>query len=205
MKRAKRKTKQLADVYRERIPSKKVRDAIEMNSGIGAGMKLVNSMMNKEKASGRMQTHLDALADLELAIMTNRNSGTQWARTDFLPSSKEPRPLLKAIKDILKDQHRRDAERPGQFFRINRKKMDPMEWEAAYDGHSSRPAVDFTTHPYTYPEKLDAPPANLGDYPRLKPLKALMEIWPQDDIDHPPTPFEAVSYTHLTLPTILLV
>ena len=192
MKRAKRKTKQLADVYRERIPSKKVRDAIEMNSGIGAGMKLVNSMMNKEKASGRMQTHLDALADLELAIMTNRNSGTQWARTDFLPSSKEPRPLLKAIKDILKDQHRRDAERPGQFFRINRKKMDPMEWEAAYDGHSSRPAVDFTTHPYTYPEKLDAPPANLGDYPRLKPLKALMEIWPQDDIDHPPTPFEEV-------------
>ena len=72
MKRAKRKTKQLADVYREKIPSKKVRDAIEMNSGIGAGMKLVNSMMNKEKASGGMQTHLDALADLELAIMTNQ-------------------------------------------------------------------------------------------------------------------------------------
>ena len=54
------------------------------------------------------------------------------------------------------------------------------------------PKVNFVTHDYEYPEKLSEPPPQLGDYPPLETLGEIMNRWPQDDIDHPPTPFKEV-------------
>ena len=65
-----------------------------------------------------------------------------------------------------------------------------MEWETEeYDPSGPLAGVDFTKHSYEYPETLMEPPATLGDYPSLRPMKDIMADWPQDDIDAVPNPF----------------
>ena len=182
----------MSDIYKK-LPkqNENVKKLIREQGGVGQG--LVNGIINKvitiKDDDPRMEKHEKALEELDQAILTNRKSEIQWAREEFLPSSKHPKPLQKELKMILRDEGRREGpKRRNIFFHVSRRRTT-MEWEAAYDGTSSQPAVDFTNHQYVYPEKLDAPPATLGDYPKLKPMKAIMEMWPQDDIDHPPTPF----------------
>mmetsp|Transcript_2868 Transcript_2868/g.6746 ORF Transcript_2868/g.6746 Transcript_2868/m.6746 type:complete len:569 (+) Transcript_2868:98-1804(+) len=139
-----------------------------------------------------MDEHEQSLAALDAAILMNEDSGTQWMNPEFLPSLTKEKPLLNAIKKILKQKEGGGFVSPRKFFKVKRRETK-FEWEnLAESVEDSGPKVDFTKHSYKYPEKRSAPPEKLGDYPKLKPLRTLMEDWPQDDIDHPPTPFEEV-------------
>lgn len=57
------------------------------------------------------------------------------------------------------------------------------------DSQRQGPIVDYTQHSYQYPDKMYQLPT-LGEYPELTPLGDLMDAWPQDEIDHPPTPIK---------------
>jgi len=82
--------------------------------------------------------------------------------------------------------------RNREFFQIHRPKTEKMAWEKEYDAivdknFSARDTyIDYTKHKYEYPTKLMEPPSRLGDYPKLRTYKELMESWPQDEIDSPP-------------------
>lgn len=143
-----------------------------------------------------MEEHEENLRALDEAILTNADSGTQWMNPEFLPSISKHRPLLEPLKEVIRERGGGKIS-PHLFFHVIRGQSE-FAWEdsatstsSAKDGNRG-PTVDFTQHSYEYPEILSEPPDTLGDYPKLKPLKALMENWPQDDIDHPPTPFEEV-------------
>lgn len=137
-----------------------------------------------------MDEHEHSLAALDAAILMNEDSGTQWMNPEFLPSLTKDKPLLKAIKKVLRQKSGQTFISPRKFFKVRRRDTK-FAWEDVAESiEDSGPKVDFTKHSYKYPEKLNAPPAKLGEYPKLKPLRALMNDWPQDDIDHPPTPFE---------------
>jgi len=68
-----------------------------------------------------------------------------------------------------------------------------MAWEKYakdnVDGsHFPGPLVDFTNVEYEYPEMLFSPfQVDEGEYPPLEPLGDILERWPQDDIDNPPS------------------
>lgn len=141
----------------------------------------------------KMDHHEHSLAAMDAAILMNEDSGTQWMNPEFLPSLTKERPLLRAIKKILRAKSSAAGLiNPRKFFKVKRGDVK-FAWEdLAESSEDHGPKVDFTKHSYKYPEKMSAPPATLGEYPKLKPLRTLMEKWPQDDIDHPPTPFEEV-------------
>jgi hypothetical protein len=54
--------------------------------------------------------------------------------------------------------------------------------------HGSTPTLDYTQHDYIYPEPAWIPPP-FTQYPPLLPLQDILHTWPQDEYDHPPTPF----------------
>ncbi|CAJ1919123.1 unnamed protein product [Cylindrotheca closterium] len=137
-----------------------------------------------------MEEHEHSLAAYDAAILMNEDSGTQWMNPEFLPSLTKEKPLLNAIKKVLRQKSGGAFISPRKFFKVKRQNTK-FKWEdLAAPIADKGPKVDFTKHSYKYPEKLSAPPEKIGDYPKLKPLRTLMEDWPQDDIDHPPTPFE---------------
>jgi hypothetical protein len=94
------------------------------------------------------------------------------------------------------------------FFRIKRRRLDqPMAWEleaaaSATDHHQGQPpppppkgpTVDYTKHIYEYPQISLELPTVPGTYPPLRPLQDVLDAWPQDDLDHPPTPFHETLY-----------
>jgi len=139
-----------------------------------------------------MEVHEQNLAALDAAILTNEDSGIQWMNPEFLPSLTKEKPLLNAIKKVIRQKSSGAIMSPRKFFKVKRGDVKYAWEDLAKSVEDSGPKVDFTKHSYQYPEKLSAPPKNVGDYPKLKPLRTLMENWPQDDIDHPPTPFEEV-------------
>ena len=68
-----------------------------------------------------------------------------------------------------------------------------QDWEEESDDNPSKgrsaPFVDYTKHDYKYADLImDPAEIPLGDYPYLQPLEAILREWPQDDIDHPPSP-----------------
>lgn len=167
-----------------------------LRNGKSRVLRGANEMIKKRNQGGHaMEDHEESLKALEEAILGNADSGTQWMNPEFLPSVTKHRPMLGTIKDIVRGRSA-GVVSPRKFFHVKRG-GSAFAWEDSASSPSSRdenrgPKVDFTQHPYDYPEILSEPPATLGDYPKLKPMKALMENWPQDDIDHPPTPFEEV-------------
>jgi hypothetical protein len=88
---------------------------------------------------------------------------------------------------LEKTKHAVDAR---EFFKVDRRHQGIMSWEvedAARKKTGLRPNfIDYTKHSFDYPEKLMEPPARLGEYPKLLPLKDIMNIWPQDELDNPP-------------------
>eukprot|EP00980_Cylindrotheca_fusiformis_P010249 scaffold2277_cov137-Cylindrotheca_fusiformis.AAC.4 len=186
------KLKRTKDVFQEGIENGKRRfrgamEALEKR-------KKMRKNGNKE-APVMMKDHREDLKALDEAILTNADSGIQWINPEFLPSMVKERPLLGKIIDVIRDKNK-DAITPRDFFHV-RRFGTKFAWEDSVSSSSSKdekqgPTVDFTKHSYDYPDKMSEPPAKLGDYPKLKPMKELMENWPQDDIDHPPTPLEEV-------------
>jgi len=86
----------------------------------------------------------------------------------------------------------------GQFFRISRTSKRSIweeEWEQ-YTKTATRLIIDLKTdytqsNLYDYPDlRLD--PLTISDYPPLRSLKDIFQIWPQDEIDTPPVPIHEV-------------
>ena len=161
-------------------------------SGDGGGGGLLAGVVGKIFKEDKEMEELDqALEYMDLGILHNTNMGMRWVNPDLLPAltTQEERPLLK-IKGGRKRGGGRSKD-PRKFFatkRMNQRKG--MEWETEeYDPSGPLAGVDFTKHSYEYPETLMEPPATLGDYPSLRPMKDIMADWPQDDIDAVPNPF----------------
>mmetsp|Transcript_30116 Transcript_30116/g.40201 ORF Transcript_30116/g.40201 Transcript_30116/m.40201 type:complete len:552 (+) Transcript_30116:117-1772(+) len=86
-----------------------------------------------------------------------------------------------------------EEEPQRRHYRIDRRRDPPMAWEAYADEeeeqHMMHPdAIDYTKHDYTYPTLLTSVPST-NNYPPLEPLGDLLQRWPQDELDTPPTPF----------------
>ena len=167
-------------------------DKAEQNNGLFGGVKKMFTKSERQKELEQM------LEELETKIQTNANSGIRWVDPGLLPALKAEE--HKRRLDGSTRQERGNIKSvfgswdPNKFFKVKRKKsgIPPLGWEkdTNYDPNNIRgPLVDYTKHQYAYPQKLMEPPATLGDYPKLIPFKELMERWPQDDIDHPPTPY----------------
>lgn len=152
-----------------------------------------------DKVLGRRNPDLEEfeeeLKEMDQEIIHNINRGIRWIHTGLLPalSADWERPLLHF--DARKWKRNRDGS-DREFMQVKRlAHRVVMDWEndVVADGidMDKGPKVDFTKHEYKYPKKLyDLPP--LGEYPKLKSMKDIMEEWPQDDIDHPPKVFEEV-------------
>jgi hypothetical protein len=132
----------------------------------------------------------DKLAEMDSNIQNNVKDEIRWSLPELLVSldPEHPSPLLQHYKKL------RQSNFPTEhFFKVHRNARTPMKWESEPEAtQQTPPRVDFTQHSYEYPDKLTEPPAHLGDYPPLEPLADIMNRWPQDDIDHPPTPFKEV-------------
>lgn len=61
-------------------------------------------------------------------------------------------------------------------------------WENSSLVYNAKPKLDYTRHDYTYPNLTLIPPP-FEQYPPLDTLEHILNTWPQDDYDHPPTPF----------------
>jgi hypothetical protein len=166
----------------------------KMNGKLGSVSQV---FANRKKNKHRMDVHRENLYAMDEAIITNAIAGSKWVNPDLLPFSKRERPLLIPGKELFRGKKKQENTR--EFFKVHREGVT-MAWEKEKQDKSN-PFVDFTKHSYAYPEKLSEPPEHLGDYPKLRPLRDVMKNWPQDDIDHPPTPFqEALIHFDFTRP-----
>jgi hypothetical protein len=152
------------------------------------------------------------LAELNQNIRDNRNIGIRWVNMGLVPSigshgrlSDKPR-----LASHNKDQSVRKNRANVQFYKARRKNEGKMSWEVENEnikgsvkgtdsGDTPRRSsfVDYSRDDgqhvrYEYPPKLMEPPARLGDYPKLMTLREIMEIWPQDELDNPPSTIEEV-------------
>ncbi|KAG7342965.1 cupin-like domain containing protein [Nitzschia inconspicua] len=139
----------------------------------------------------------EELYDLDRRIRDNENRGIRWINMQLIP------PLHSDSSSVVKfnsnNNHNIQNIRPHgngrnirDFFKAKRQHLD-MAWEMhdkATQKFQRDDFVDYTKHDYEYPKKLMEPPSKLGDYPRLMPLSQIMEIWPQDELDHPPNVIE---------------
>jgi len=97
----------------------------------------------------------------------------------------------------------------GQFFRVSRSKnqfhgsdeAEPMQWEtdwkdSAEQQHPPPLAVDYTQEDrYEYTTPLSSLPLHgkaSSEYPMLRSFRELLQDWPLEAIDHPPTPIREV-------------
>ncbi len=130
------------------------------------------------------------LEELDENVVQNKNVGIRWVRPELLPAL-DPS-VIKPLLNINAMDRSRWKRNPERFFNVRRlSRKTKMVWQLesqAIDIEKS-PRVDFTEHKYEYPEKLyELPP--LGQYPHLVTMRELMEVWPQDDIDNPPSPYK---------------
>lgn len=152
----------------------------------------------KSKALLKLETVMD---ELNQKIHNNENQGIRWVHMGLVPPiptmhgrRMSDNPLLAKRKGGGGGGGKRDRS-TASFFKVHRMTNGLMEWEVEANKihKNTEPRHDFVDYTregqdvhYEYPEKLMEPPARLGDYPKLMPLKELMEIWPQDELDHPP-------------------
>ena len=176
----------------EKINKAKEKLKADLKAGLQQG--LTNKFLRRNDAPqyNMMDVHEHNLAALDAAILGNVDSGIQWMNPEFLPSLTKEKPLLQGIKKVLRQKSSGGLVSPRKFFKVKRRDVKFVWEDLAKSIADTGPKVDYTKHSYKYPEKMSAPPEKLGDYPKLTPLRNIMENWPQDDIDHPPTPFEEV-------------
>jgi hypothetical protein len=140
----------------------------------------------------RMEELEGLLQELDESVRLNKNNGIRWVRPGLMPnldSNEEQKPLLQLNGRDRKSFTSLFSKSPERFFSVKRTHRQPMAWEDS-QLPKTPPTVDFTQHSYEYPEKLMEPPATLGAYPKLTPMKEIMETWPQDEIDNPPATFQ---------------
>lgn len=146
-----------------------------------------------DKVLGRnpdLQEYQGQLEEMDQQVIHNIDQGIRWINTELLPPllEEEERPLV----EWDSRRNRRHSKIPKEFMVVKRLAHGTeMDWESEAAGVNldKGPLVDFTKHTYQYPEKLYELPT-LGEYPKLTPMKDIMKKWPQDDIDHPPEPFQ---------------
>ena len=149
-------------------------------------LSLLDKVMGRNPTLDKFRAQLE---DMDQDIIHNIDRGIRWTNTDLLPplSPNVVRPLM--YFDARKKRVRMPFHK--EFMAVKRlARRTVMDWETKVGDIplDKGPLVDFTKHDYEYPQKLYELP-NLGDYPKLKPMKEIMKQWPQDDIDHPPSPF----------------
>ena len=130
----------------------------------------------------------ERLREINADIIENQNRGIRWVKAELLPALHGGEEEM-GLTNLRADKKNKNGAWKN-FFRVKRMSRPPMTWEEEQIYLSTFAGVDFTQHSYKYPEKLMEPPATLGDYPPLRPLKDIMEAWPQDDIDSVPLPFK---------------
>jgi hypothetical protein len=132
----------------------------------------------------------DALDIMGEQIHENRDNGIRWVNPGFLPPLRhgQRKPMLEVTRFGIDP---RTAFAHEHFFKIDRNRQGAMAWEIEYMAKKKNGPrhnfVDYTKHKYEYPEKLMEPPSKLGEYPKLLPFKDIMGIWPQDELDNPPS------------------
>ncbi|KAL3911723.1 MAG: hypothetical protein SGILL_007169, partial [Bacillariaceae sp.] len=141
-------------------------------------------MMNEKMKE--LEHALDILTE---QIHANRaTDGVRWVDPGLLPPlhPDQRKPKLETTKQDVRPQERKDHKK---FFKIPRLTTGSvMAWETesiARKDSDRHDYVDYTQHSYQYPDLVMNPPTN-GEYPRLQPLKEVLQEWPQDELDHPP-------------------
>lgn len=170
-------------------------DGDDANPGDDASEQDHGNLKRAPKTDERRMRKLEEdLHLLEERIQTNRNNGIRWVNPGLVPPLREGerKPMLEATR---RDISRYEREQHTKFFNVRRSSPVKMAWEVEDLAKAKQVGmrhgfVDYTKHSYRYPEKLVEPPTILGEYPKLTPMKDLMEIWPQDDLDHPPATIE---------------
>lgn len=123
---------------------------------------------------------------LNYDILNNVAGGIRFIRSTLLP------PLPGQPENPIMQKPPRGGPREtgliaGQDpFRVNRRRGPRMAWRnEKYE--EKHPKVDYTKHSYEYPDLfLEGPPPG---YPKLETLGDMLKRWPQNNLDHPPTPF----------------
>jgi len=134
------------------------------------------------------------LRELDEKIRTNKRNDIRWVDPKLLPTSGSSKKLQTTRKDVNPASRSRDE----RFFTAHgRSKDQSLAWiqednENKTNNHQGintrTDYVDYVHHPYQYTPKMMEPPSELGEYPKLRTMKELMEIWPQDELDSPPSP-----------------
>jgi len=127
------------------------------------------------------------------------NDNYRWADPRALPAlpgtDDDEDPLSKTIERKAFKRNQELMENKHFYlkhFKVKRVGLPPMEWEAKADaalkdGYTG-PVLDYTKHTYDYPDLVPSPPPP-EEYPPLERLGNLLERWPQDEMDNPPSPF----------------
>ena len=147
------------------------------------------------------------LREFDEKIRTNTQSDIRWVDVDLLPSTTTTTSTIKKkLQTTRKDVNPVQRSRDQRFFVAHgRSKDQSLAWieedsktnnnqqqqqqQQQHHGNITRTNyVDYVHHPYEYTPKMMEPPTELGEYPNLRTMKELMEIWPQDELDSPPNP-----------------
>ena len=140
----------------------------------------------RARASGKLIDRtivLRWLNQLDAEIRNNQAGGIRWIRPYLLP------PLSGTHPPPTDSKQRLDTSTRNLFFKVKRsgqrfaweKEWEEMQQKYANDPDKLKPAVDYTDKTkYVYPKIAPEPPPS-NQYPILKPLKQLLEDWPQDE------------------------
>jgi hypothetical protein len=119
-------------------------------------------------------------------ILNNVAGGIRFIRSKLLPPlpGQPENPIMqKPQKGEGRDSDLIAGQDP---FRVNRHSFGQrMAWRK--ETYTEKPPkVDYTKHTYQYPDvSLEGPPPG---YPKLETLGDMLTKWPQNSLDHPPTP-----------------
>ena len=137
------------------------------------------------QGSGYQREHSDMTFEEQL----ERQSFT-WSNPGHLPLLPFDATSVDPIEEALENAnfHQKDS-----LFRVWLAE-DIQPWEEESDDNMlepSQPLVDYTKHQYQYSKMIMSPDeVPEGQYPFLQPLGELLDEWPQDAIDHPPSPIK---------------
>jgi len=94
--------------------------------------------------------------------------------------------------DLIQLGLKRDKTLPASQYLRSYKKDKMTTWQQSFllDYNYTTPTIrlDYTKHKYTYPTVALTPPP-FEEYPPLDKLESIINHWPQDEYDSPPTPF----------------
>jgi hypothetical protein len=165
-----------------------------------------SSKSNSNTKEGKLY---ELLGKLNQDLQENAKGGIRWIRPELLMSMdpQNENPLLdknSRPEFFGGSKNKRHDSLSKLFFKVNRLNKAKMAWEIEVEtlllqnnsdnNHRQRVAVDYTNHAYTYPTVQLEPPnptttTQDKSYPPLRPLQEIMDQWPQDDLDHPPSPY----------------